>query len=103
MSSPILNGTPILAETIAAIDAILGSDLDAITVERAVVGLFFTGVKLTSGSGTAPGITVAGSCATPRDAVPGDVCCPVTARAAGYQPAPCRAEGRRVDARGAER
>jgi uncharacterized protein (DUF4213/DUF364 family) len=69
--------SPILDETIAAIEAILGSDLDAITVERAVVGLFFTGVKLTSGT--------AGSCATPRDAVPGDVCCPVTARAAGYR------------------
>ena len=75
MSSPILNAT------IAAIQAILGRDLDAITVERAVVGLFFTGVKLTCGSG----IAVGGSCATPRDAVPGDVCCPVTARAAGYQ------------------
>jgi hypothetical protein len=73
--------SPILNETIAAIEAILDRDLDAITVERAVVGLFFTGVKLTDGRGT----TVAGSCATPRDAVPGDVCCPVTARAAGYQ------------------
>ena len=79
MSSPILN------ETIAAIEAILDRDLDAITVERAVVGLFFTGVKLTSGPGVAPGITVGGSCATPRDAVPGEICCPVTARAAGYQ------------------
>jgi uncharacterized protein (DUF4213/DUF364 family) len=73
--------SPILNETIAAIEAILDRDLDAITVERAVVGLFFTGVKLTDGRET----TVAGSCATPRDAVPGDVCCPVTARAAGYQ------------------
>ncbi|HEX2152127.1 MAG TPA: DUF364 domain-containing protein [Stellaceae bacterium] len=79
MSSPILTGT------IEAIEAILGRDLDAITVERAVVGLFFTGVKLTSGPGITPGINIAGSCATPRDAVPGDVCCPVTARAAGYQ------------------
>jgi uncharacterized protein (DUF4213/DUF364 family) len=73
--------SPILNETIAAIEAILGRDLDAITVERAVVGPFFTGVKLTCG----PGMAIAGSCATPRDAVPGDVCCPVTARAAGYQ------------------
>ena len=81
MSSPILDETPILTETIATIEAILGRDLDAITVERAVVGLFFTGVKLSCGSG----IAVGGSCATPRDAVPGDVCCPVTARAAGYQ------------------
>jgi uncharacterized protein (DUF4213/DUF364 family) len=79
MSSPILN------ETIAAIEAILDRDLDAITVERAVVGLFFTGVKLTSSPGATPSIAVAGTCATPRDAAPGDVCCPVTARAAGYQ------------------
>jgi uncharacterized protein len=71
LSSPILN------ETIAAVVAILGGDLESITTERAVVGLFFTGVKLSSGT--------AGTCATPRDAVPGDVCCPVTARAAGYQ------------------
>jgi len=67
----------ILNETIAAVTDILGRDLDAITVERAVIGLFFTGVKLTAGT--------AGSCATPRDAIPGDICCPVTARAAGYQ------------------
>src|SRR4051812_48845907 len=81
--------SPILNETITAIEAILGRDLATIAVERAVVGLFFTGVKLTSGLGIAPGITprinIAGSCATPRDAVPDDVCCPVTARAAGYQ------------------
>jgi uncharacterized protein (DUF4213/DUF364 family) len=71
----------ILDETIAAVAEILGRDLDDMAVERAVVGLFFTGVKLTAG----PGIAVGGSCATPREAVPGDVCCPVTARAAGYQ------------------
>ena len=67
----------ILNETIERVTDILGRDLDRIAVERAVVGLFFTGVKLTSGA--------AGTCATPRDAVPGDVCCPVSARAAGYQ------------------
>lgn len=67
----------ILNETIERVTDILGRDLDRIAVERAVIGLFFTGVKLTSGT--------AGTCATPRDAVPGDVCCPVSARAAGYQ------------------
>ena len=36
----------ILAETIAAVTDILGRELDDITVERAVIGLFFTGVKL---------------------------------------------------------
>ncbi len=48
---------PILAETIAGIRRTLGADLDRIVVERAVIGLFFTGVKLDSG--------VAGACATP--------------------------------------
>jgi uncharacterized protein (DUF4213/DUF364 family) len=67
----------ILEDTIAAVTEILGRELDAITVERAVIGLFFTGVKLTGGT--------AGTCATPRDAIPGDLCCPVSARAAGYQ------------------
>jgi len=59
----------ILAETIGRVTDILGRELDAITVERAVVGLFFTGVKLTAGT--------AGTCATPRDAAPGDICCPL--------------------------
>lgn len=73
--------SPILSETIAAMTEILGRELDDIAVERAVIGLFFTGVKLTAG----PGLAVGGTCATPRDAIPGDICCPVTARAAGYQ------------------
>lgn len=67
----------ILNETIGHVTDILGRDLDRIVVARAVIGLFFTGVKL--GTGTA------GTCATPRDAVPGDLCCPVSARAVGYQ------------------
>lgn len=73
--------SPILDETVAAVTEILGPDLDGIAIERAVIGLFFTGVKLTVGRGVA----VAGSCATPREAIPGDVCCPVTAQAAGYR------------------
>src|SRR5580700_343378 len=63
----------ILGETIAAIGAILGPELDEIVVERAVVGLFFTGVKLTNGS--------AGSCATPIKSIPEAVCCPSSAMA----------------------
>jgi uncharacterized protein len=63
----------ILGETIAAIGAILGPELDAITVERAVVGLFFTGVKLSNGA--------AGSCATPIKTIPEAVCCPSSAMA----------------------
>ena len=72
----------ILNETIACVTDILGRELDNIAVERAVIGLFFTGVKLTAGPN---GEQTAGTCATPRDAIPGDVCCPVSARAAGFQ------------------
>lgn len=71
----------ILNETIERVTDILGPELGAIAVERAVIGLFFTGVKLDAG----PNIAIGGTCATPRDAVPGDVCCPVSARAVGYQ------------------
>ena len=41
---------PILIETIACIQEILGADLDRITVERVAIGLFFTGVKLILGN-----------------------------------------------------
>lgn len=68
----------ILNETIERVTDILGDELDRIAVERAVIGLFFTGVKLDAGT--------AGTCATPRDAVPADICCPVSAHAAGYRP-----------------
>ena len=67
----------ILNETIDVVTDILGRELEGIAVERAVIGLFFTGVKLTA--------EAAGTCATPRDAVPGDICCPISARAAGFQ------------------
>ncbi len=59
---------PILAETIAGIRGILGGDLERIRVERAVIGLFFTGVKLDTGA--------TGACATPLRAIPEAVCCP---------------------------
>jgi len=52
----------ILNQTIACVTDILGRDLAGIAVERAVIGLYFTGVKLTAG--------VAGTCATPHDATP---------------------------------
>ena len=67
----------ILTETIAGVTDILGDEIERIAVERAVVGLFFTGVKLTSG--------VAGTCATPRDAAPGDICCPIAAHHAAFR------------------
>jgi uncharacterized protein len=73
----------ILSETIATIGAILGSDLDGITVERAVVGLFFTGVKLSNGA--------AGASATPIKTIPEAVCCPSSAMA---MPFPGKLRGR---------
>ncbi|HEY3909129.1 MAG TPA: DUF4213 domain-containing protein [Stellaceae bacterium] len=75
----------ILGETIARIDDILGPELDEITVERAVVGLFFTGVKLSNGC--------AGSCATPIKTIPEAVCCPSSAMA---MPFPGKLAGRRA-------
>jgi uncharacterized protein len=72
MQSSILpNG--ILAETIAAVTDILGAQLDDIAVERAVIGLFFTGVKLSTGH--------SGACATPIKTIPEAVCCPSSAMA----------------------
>jgi uncharacterized protein len=62
---------PILRETLATIPEILGSEAERIMVERAVIGLFFTGVKLTNG--------IAGACATPIKTIPEAVCCPSSA------------------------
>jgi uncharacterized protein (DUF4213/DUF364 family) len=64
------NGS-ILGETISTIGEILGDELGAIRVERVVVGLFFTGVKLDYG--------VAGACATPLKTIPEAACCPSSA------------------------
>jgi len=75
----------ILVETIAAISQILGPDLDEIAVERMVVGLFFTGVKLSNG--------VAGACATPLKTIPEAVCCPSSAMA---MPFPGKSRGRKA-------
>lgn len=41
----------ILEETIQAVRAILGDAMDEFTVEQAVIGVFFTGVKLNNGQG----------------------------------------------------
>jgi uncharacterized protein len=64
-------GNSILAETIAKIGTILGPELGDITIDRAVVGLFFTGVKLSNGT--------AGTSATPIKTIPEAVCCPSSA------------------------
>src|SRR4029077_14994669 len=57
-------------------------ELGGIMVERAVVGLYFTGVKLAAGR---QGLPTAGTCATPRDAIPGDICCPVSAHHTAFR------------------
>ena len=75
--------TTILHETLAAIPKILGPELDSLTVERAVIGLFFTGVKLSNG--------IAGACATPIKTIPEAVCCPSSAMA---MPFPGKLKGR---------
>jgi uncharacterized protein (DUF4213/DUF364 family) len=78
------NGS-ILDQTITTIGAILGPELDQITIERAVVGLFFTGVQLSNG--------IAGSSATPIKTIPEAVCCPSSAMA---MPFPGKLRGRRA-------
>ncbi|MEI2735678.1 MAG: DUF4213 domain-containing proteins [Rhodoblastus sp.] len=76
-------GETILEETISTIEAILGDDLAGATIERVVIGLFFTGVKLTSGH--------VGTCATPAKSIPEAVCCPSSALA---MPFPGKMRGR---------
>lgn len=63
----------IIEETIEKIEQTLGLELDQITVDRAVFGLFFSGVKLSTGHG--------GLCFTPVKEMPEAVCCPSTAKA----------------------
>jgi Uncharacterized conserved protein len=63
----------ILAETAERVVDILGPGLDEIKVERAVFGLFFSGVKLSDGSG--------GLAFTPVKEIPQAVCCPSSAQA----------------------
>ncbi len=77
--------TTILGEAIAQCRALLGDDFGGVTVERAVIGLFFTGVKLSNGIG--------GCCYTPIKSLPEAVCCPSSAAA---MPMPGRIRGRPV-------
>ena len=79
------DSSAILRETLTAIPEILGPVLDGVTVERAVIGLFFTGVKLSNG--------IAGACATPIKTIPEAVCCPSSAMA---MPFPGKLRGRRA-------
>ena len=58
----------ILAQTLKQIHKILGDEAARLSVERVVVGLFFTGVKLNNG--------VCGISYTPLKSFPQAVCCP---------------------------
>jgi uncharacterized protein (DUF4213/DUF364 family) len=78
-------GSSILDETIGKIGDILGAEFDQLIVERAVAGLFFTGVKLSNG--------VAGACSTPIKTIPDAVCCPSSAMA---MPLPGKLRGRQA-------
>lgn len=62
----------ILEEAVSYIYQQFGEELNKLTVERAVLGLFFSGVKLSSGSG--------GLCYTPIKELPQAVCCPSSAK-----------------------
>ena len=62
----------LLKDTVAAVRGRLGGELDGMTVERAVLGIFFTGVKLSDGHG--------GLSFTPIKEIPQAVCCPSSAR-----------------------
>ncbi|OPY73508.1 MAG: hypothetical protein A4E63_00969 [Syntrophorhabdus sp. PtaU1.Bin050] len=75
----------ILRETRATILACLGNDLKSLTIERTVIGLFFTGVKLNSGHG--------GLCFTPIKSIPDAVCCPSSAM---VMPASGKLNGRKA-------
>lgn len=63
----------ILAETHDALRQMLGPEMDTLRVERAVIGLFFSGVRLSNGVG--------GICFTPVKEIPESVCCPTSASA----------------------
>lgn len=77
--------TTLLAELHATVLERLGAEAQTLTLERAVLGIFFTGVKLSNGAG--------GLCATPVKSVPEAVCCPSSAKA---MPVPGKIAGRRA-------
>ncbi len=73
MNSPDFSPGIILRETHEQIQSVLGEEIKEITLERVVIGLFFTGVKLSNGIG--------GICFTPIKTIPEAVCCPSSAKA----------------------
>ena len=76
----------VLADLHAAVVDRLGDEMKRLRLERAVLGIFFTGVKLGNGA--------AGICATPIKGVPEAMCCPSSANA---MPTPGKVAGRPVE------
>ncbi|MFH0966899.1 MAG: DUF4213 domain-containing proteins, partial [Methanobacteriota archaeon] len=66
----------ILKETAALLHMKLPDSFSEVTLEKVVVGVFFTGVKLSTGYG--------GICFTPVDFIPQAVCCTTAASAMPY-------------------
>ena len=77
----------ILQESVDIVRKLIGSKLDEITVENTVMGIFFSGVKLSTGQG--------GMCFTPIKMIPEAVCCPSSAK---LMPSPGKLKGRPADA-----
>jgi len=73
MEKNVIGPDAMLRETTDRLRGLLGAEMEAITVERVVLGLFFTGVKLSNGHG--------GICFTPVKSIPEAVCCPSSAKA----------------------
>lgn len=73
----------LLAELHSTVIERLGREAETLTLQRAVLGIFFTGVKLDNGAG--------GLCATPIKSVPEAVCCPSSVAA---MPVPGKIAGR---------
>ena len=67
----------ILRETIEILKQNLPDSFDTVTIEKAVVGVFFTGVKLSNGYG--------GICFTPVDLIPEAVCCTTASSAMPFK------------------
>jgi uncharacterized protein (DUF4213/DUF364 family) len=76
----------ILEEAAHLVKKQLGRDFEDLTIERLVVGLFFTGVKLSNGTG--------GICYTPIKEIPEAVCCPSSA---GKTFDPAKSQGMKVE------
>jgi len=75
----------ILEEVLNQLKVLLGESVYELTIERVVIGVFFTGVKLSNGQG--------GICATPVKVMPDAVCC---SSSTGRMPRAGMLKGRRA-------